>query len=68
MQNPFYMVFLEGGNSPKFQHYSLSDAENEAKRLSVAHGKKAVILASIKSVEEKRFEIKDLRPTEDLPF
>lgn len=66
---PFYMVYLEGGNTPAFKHNDLENAENEAKRLAKIHEKKAFVLCSIKSIEIVKFKIEDCRPYgEDLPF
>lgn len=65
---PFFMVYLEGGSNPAFRHATLLDAEIEAKRLSQRYGKKAYILATIKAVKNYVCEITDLRPTDDLPF
>lgn len=65
----FFMVYLEGEKNPTFKHYTLTGAEDEAKRLSKAHGRKAFVLCSLKSFEVTDFTIKDCRPEiKDLPF
>lgn len=66
--NTFYMVYLEGGNSPEFKHRTLEDAEQEAKRLSKLLKKRAYILVTVKSFELNEFKIEDCRPDADLPF
>ncbi len=42
--NNFYMVFIEGENTPTYKHETLQKAEIEAKRLVEKTGKKAFIL------------------------
>lgn len=65
----FYMVYLDGMNTPACKHPSLESAENEAKRLAEAHNKRAYVLCSIKSFEVNKFTVKDCRPEEsELPF
>lgn len=39
-ENAFFMVFVEGGNTPAFKHPTLEDAEREAKRLAESTGKR----------------------------
>jgi hypothetical protein len=68
MEKPFYMIFMEGGSAPTYKHEDLASAESEAKRLTTMFKKKVVVLASIKSFEENRFKIEDLRPDNYLPF
>lgn len=70
MINTFYMVFLEGCDTPTFKHETIESAQNEAERLVLLHNRKAYILCTIKSVEKiKPFAIEDMRPQgEDLPF
>ena len=63
----FYMVFVEGGSA--FKHSSLEAAEKEAKRLAESLSKKAWVMATIKSFETVKWDVKDCRPFgEDLPF
>lgn len=33
-ESPFFMVFVEGENTPAYKHKSIESAENEAKRLA----------------------------------
>lgn len=69
MNKPFFMVFLEGGNTPIYQHPTLESAEAEAERLCKLHKRKAVVLCSIKSIELVEVVKTDLRPQgDDLPF
>lgn len=69
MDKTFYMVFLQGGNSPTHQHLTPEVAEAEAKRLAKLTGRKAFVLCTVKSFEVNEFTVKDLRPkNEDLPF
>ena len=64
------MIYLEGKNAPVYKHESFVGAETEAKRLVEAHGCKAYILATIKSIEINKFIEKDCTPNEidNLPF
>lgn len=65
----FYMVYMEGQNTPSYKHLSIEAAENEAKRLCKLHKMKCYILCSIKSLEINEFQIEDCRPdTYELPF
>jgi len=64
----FYMVYVENQSSPTVQHSTLEIAENEAKRLSKLLNRKVFILTTLKSVEINEFLIKDLRPSDELPF
>ncbi len=67
----FYMVYVEGNDAPAYKHFSLTDAETEAKRLAELLNKKAYILCTIKSFEVNKFNIEDCRPkqnTDELPF
>jgi len=68
MNNTFFMVFVENENTPTHKHFSLNDAEIEAKRLSKLLKKKAYVLATIKSLEINEFTIEDMRPDDELPF
>ena len=68
MNQTFYMVFMEGGNKPTYQHATMELAEQEAKRLSSLFKKKTWVLCTIKSIELQEFTIKDCRPNSDLPF
>ncbi len=71
MRNPFFMVFLEGENTPSFKHANINSATTEAERLARVHRKKAYVLCTIKSIELNEFKTEDLRPIEEkdnLPF
>jgi len=63
------MVYVDGNNAPVVRYSVMSLAETEAKRLAKLTGKKAFVLASIKSIEVNEFKIEDCRPDgDDLPF
>lgn len=67
--SPFFMVFVEGENTPACKHKSIESAENEAKRLAETLNKKAYVLCSVKSFEVSKFIVKDCRPMiDELPF
>lgn len=68
MGESFYMVFVEGGDSPTYKHDTIESAEEEAKRLAQLTKREAIVLASIKSFEINLFKVNDLRPYGDLPF
>lgn len=68
MKKYFFMVYLEGCNTPTFKHECIESAEIEAKRLSKAYKKKAYVLCTLKSFEIVEFQTEDLRPETDLPF
>jgi hypothetical protein len=68
-ESPFFMVFVEGENTPTYKHKSIESAENEAKRLAETLDKKAYVLCSVKSFEVSKFIVKDCRPMiDELPF
>lgn len=67
----FFMIYLEGGQAPTYQHATKEEALKEAKRLSRFTNKKAYILCTIESVEFDAFKIERALPKgfhEDLPF
>ena len=65
----FFMVFVEGGESPTYRHFVQERAEEEAKRLAKLTGKQVFVLCSLKSFEVNEFLVKDYRPSvSDLPF
>jgi hypothetical protein len=68
MEESFYMLYVEGGDSPTFKHETLEGAETEAKRLAQLTKQKVIILTTIKSFEINLFKVEDLRPYGDLPF
>ena len=49
--NGFYMIYVEGQESPKRRHLTFEDAQKEAERLARAMGKKTYILGTIECVE-----------------
>lgn len=61
----FYMIYVEGERGSTFKHSTLPQAITEAKRLSEATGKEAVILEAIKSYKLVKFEETEYS---DLPF
>ncbi len=66
----FFMVFVEGENSPAVKHLTIDIAEMEAKRLAKETKKKATVLCSIKSFKLIEITVIDERPSgiDDLPF
>jgi hypothetical protein len=68
MNQTFYMVYLENGDSPTHRHSTFEGAEREAKRLCKITNKKAYVLCSLKSIEIYEFREVDLRPDNELPF
>lgn len=69
-ENPFWMVFVDGGSAPTFKHQSYASADTEAKRLTRLTSRKSYVLCSIIAFEPpKEFLITDCRPENDgLPF
>ena len=63
----FYMIYVEGQNSPTFKHATLHDAQKEAVRLARFTHKKAYVLGTIES-----YEVQDIVRTDcsvsELPF
>lgn len=65
----FFMVFLEGGNTPVFKHESLMSAEVEAKRLTMLYSQKAYVLCTLKSFHKVSIVENSCKPpVDDLPF
>ncbi|MBE6337656.1 MAG: hypothetical protein E7068_02490 [Lentimicrobiaceae bacterium] len=69
----FYMVFMEGGNTPAYKHAEKESAIKEARRLAETHKKKTYLLATVTSFEYDCIKIKeanpcDLRIEDALPF
>lgn len=50
-QRAFYMIYVEGQESPKRRHLTFEDAQKEAERLARAMRKKTYILGTIECVE-----------------
>lgn len=65
--NRFYMIYVEGQDSPKRQHLTFEDAQKEAERLARMMHKKTYILGTIEC-----FEVNDIIRTKcnvsELPF
>lgn len=64
MASKFYMIFVEGGNTPAVKHSNYKLAEIEAKRLAEVTGKKAYILCTVRSFEVNKFVVEDIIPDE----
>lgn len=61
----FYMIYLEGGGAPTYQHDNRESAKAEAKRLAKLHGRPAYILEAktkINAVVSTNFYIKNFKP------
>ena len=50
-QEPFFMIYVNGGNTPTHKHDTLENAEREAARLVGRTGNKAFILHPIRCIE-----------------
>jgi len=49
-EHPFWMVYLEGGNNPRFVHDQRISAVTEARRLASQNGKPAHVLEKIGTI------------------
>lgn len=58
MNKKFFMVFVEGENTPTVQHDNLKKAEKEAQRLADKYGKKAFVLESTSLITPDEINIK----------
>jgi len=58
MNKKFFMVFVEGENTPTVQHDNLEKAEKEAKRLAEKYGKKAFVLGSTSFIIPENINVK----------
>ena len=68
MENTFYMVYVEGEQTPTHRHGLIDTAINEAKRLTEKTGKKAYVLGTIKMVKvPEKFIVEDVNVAE-FPF
>lgn len=65
MEKEFYMIYVEGMQSPVHKHYSIEAARSEAQRLALKMNKPVIILQSVKKIEVNMFVETDYR---DLPF
>jgi hypothetical protein len=68
-QTVFYMIYVEGGNSPTYKHDSYESASKEAYRLAGTTGKEVFILSAIASCKKEIINIGARKPEDDdLPF
>ncbi len=68
-QTVFYMIYVEGGNSPTYKHDSYESASKEAYRLARTTGKEVFILSAIASCKKEIINIGARKPEDDdLPF
>ena len=58
MNKKFFMVFVEGENTPTVQHDNLKKAEKEAQRLADKYGKKAFVLESTSLIIPDEINVK----------
>lgn len=58
MNKKFFMVFVEGENTPTVQHDNLKKAEKEAQRLADKYGKKAFVLESTSLITPEGINVK----------
>lgn len=66
--NPFYMVFVKDGDSPKYKHYDYNKAVEEATRLARLTKKEVFVLGTIDKVVAQvnytDFKVKELKCTQ----
>jgi len=68
-QTVFYMIYVEGGNSPTYKHDSYESASKEAYRLAGTTGKEVFILSAIASCKKEIINMGARKPEDDdLPF
>lgn len=58
MNKKFFMVFVEGENTPTVQHDNLKKAEKEAQRLADKYGKKVFVLESTSLITPDEINVK----------
>jgi len=58
MNKKFFIVFVEGENTPTVQHDNLKKAEKEAQRLADKYGKKAFVLESTSLITPDEINVK----------
>jgi hypothetical protein len=64
MENKFYMVFVENGNSPTVKYQDEESAQKEAERLCVKTGRSAYVLKTTVLIKPKpAFDIINLKVT-----
>ena len=63
-QDPFFLVWCEGGGAPTVQHLYYSQAKAEAERLARANpGRRFTVMVAVRGVE-----VRDLQEVEYLGF
>ena len=67
-QKEFYMVFLEGQQTPTYKHETLESATKEAKRLTEMKGLKSYVLGTITSFKIPEKFVEEKCTVEELPF
>ena len=58
MKDKFFMVFVEGENTPTVQYDNLKEAEKEAHRVADKYGKKAFVLESTSLIEREEINVR----------
>ena len=61
-KHEFYMLYVEGGQSPTYKHNNLEDAKKEAERLADLTHKPVYILVTQYCVELQKYQYSDCRP------
>lgn len=57
-QDPFFMVWNEGGNAPRVKHDNLAKAEREAERLAKLYPAQSfIVLAAVSRFTERRVTV-----------
>lgn len=59
----FYMIYVEGGNSPRKTHADLFSAQREARRLAKLTHRKVYVLSSLKAISYNQWVEEDCTPT-----
>ena len=67
-QKEFYMVFLEGQQTPAHKHETLDSATKEAKRLTEMYCLKSYVLGTITSFKMPEKFVEEKCTVEELPF
>ena len=66
MERPFYMIYVQGKNSPTYQHSTIESAKSEARRLAEREDKEVIILKAVKKIKLNKFIETDF--CDDIPF
>ena len=68
----FWVIWMEGGGPPTFQHWSEESAVREAERLAVEHkGRRLFVLESVAMCEHKDVrwsQPSDVSSSDEVPF